>query len=153
MVESTIDLKAAENHEFLIKAEFDPQLKELRTSIKAIQTKITYEAKSVANNLNLEYDKKIKLENNPMYGYCLRVNRKVKDTLIFFKFNFNINYFQDAIKIRGNNDYIEYTTKKDGLYFTTKNIISLSNNLKTLSDKFTNIQANLVKEVFIVAGE
>lgn len=82
MIESTVDLKAAENHEFVIKSDFDPQLKQLRREMENLQSKIQSEAKMVAHKLGLEFEKKLKLENNPQYGYCLRLNRKV--SYIFF---------------------------------------------------------------------
>lgn len=48
MIESTVDLQAAENHEFVINPDFDPKLKSLRLEIGKLQSRVKSEAISVS---------------------------------------------------------------------------------------------------------
>ena len=78
MVETTVDLDAIANHEFLIKADFDPELTAVRERLDATLEAITPEAERVADNLNVELDKKLKLEKSTVFGWCLRLTRTVE---------------------------------------------------------------------------
>jgi DNA mismatch repair ATPase MutS len=48
--------------------------------------------------------------------------------------------------------YIELTTNKSGVYFTTKTLKSLAADFKEYSDKYSRTQSGLVKEVVNIAG-
>jgi DNA mismatch repair protein MSH2 len=77
MVETTVDLEAADRHEYLIKPDFDNDLRGIKERMSDIQAEMDMEARSVADDLNLEFEKKLKFENNSTYGYHLRLTRTV----------------------------------------------------------------------------
>ena len=77
LVETTVDLRAADHHEYVIKAEFHPELKEIRSRMDDITVDIQKLARQVAIDLDLEFEKKLKYEHNSQYGHHLRLSRNV----------------------------------------------------------------------------
>lgn len=129
MVEETIDLEAVEQHEFKIKSDFDDTLKELHQQLEEIKNGIEPEAFNVSRRLNLELNKKLKVEKNSIYGYHLRLSR------------------QDSTHIRNKSEYIELATQKAGVLFTTSKLRELSNRFMSLSSEYEKQQGELVKEL------
>jgi DNA mismatch repair protein MSH2 len=82
LVETTVDLEAAESHEYRIKFEFDDELLELHRAMQTVQSQIPAIVKRVSDDLGLELDKKLKLDKNTQHGYHLRVSR-----LVFLQFS------------------------------------------------------------------
>lgn len=93
MVEQTIDLKELDNHNYVIKPDYDPRLRELAGKLTKVcltaqsKQRLTYrqvrdgldeEHREVGLDLDLELDKKLHLENNPVYGYCFRLTKNVR---------------------------------------------------------------------------
>ncbi|KAI8619884.1 muts domain V-domain-containing protein [Chytriomyces sp. MP71] len=136
MVETTVDIAAAENHEYIIKADFDEQLQVIKAAKAKLEAQIVREAERVAENLDCEYDKKLKLEQHSSYGWHLRLTSK------------------DAPKIRNKkSEYEELTTLKSGTLFTTSKLKRLSSEIDDLREKYDEVQVNLVKEIIsITAG-
>ncbi|KAI9491905.1 muts domain V-domain-containing protein [Zychaea mexicana] len=129
MVETTIDLDAVANHEFIIKPDFDPDLQEIRKEINAARKQIDSEHARVGNKLGFDTEKKLKLENHNVYGQCFRVTRT------------------DASAIRNKPEYIEYATQKIGTYFATSRLKELNDTWSELSKQYQRRQSDLVKEV------
>lgn len=77
LVETTVDLEAADHHEYIIKAEFHPELKEIRENMNGIGSDIQKMARNTANELGLEFEKKLKYEHSSQYGHHLRLSRNV----------------------------------------------------------------------------
>lgn len=75
LVETTVDLSALDRHEYLIRADFDENLERLWSQIDSTRVKIDEEHRRVAGQLNVEVEKKLKLENHSTYGFCLRLSR------------------------------------------------------------------------------
>ncbi|KAJ3024097.1 UNVERIFIED_CONTAM: MutS-like protein, partial [Siphonaria sp. JEL0065] len=135
MVETTIDIAAAENHEYIIKADFDEQLQVTKVAKDKLEKQLVPEAERVADDLGVEYEKKLKLEQHSQYGWHLRLTKA------------------DAPKIRGKREYIELTTNKSGSLFTTSKLKRLSADINDLREKYDELQVNLVKEIIgITAG-
>ncbi|KAJ3325179.1 MutS-like protein [Boothiomyces sp. JEL0866] len=134
MVETTIDLRAADNHEYLIKADFHEGLKELKSKMDSVFDQLEPEARKVANRLGVEMDKKLKFENNSQFGYHLRLSRT------------------DAAKIRGIKEYIELRTVKAGVQFTTIALRRLSEDYNDLQKEYGVMQSSIAKEVITVTG-
>jgi DNA mismatch repair protein MSH2 len=84
MVETTVDLEALENHEYIIKPEFDDSLKTIRTKLDSLQRDLGKEHRSVSNDLGQEMDKKLFLENHRVHGWCFRLTRNVRLSPISF---------------------------------------------------------------------
>jgi DNA mismatch repair protein MSH2 len=94
LVETTVDLEAMDNHEFIIKPEFDDSLRVLRTKLTKVQSEMNTEFRMAADDLSQERDKKIFLENHRVHGWCMRLTR------------------QEAGCIRNNSAYQECSTQK-----------------------------------------
>ena len=60
---------------------------------------------------------------------------------------------QEAGATRNKKGYIDLTTQKSGSIFTTRTLRELSDKYVELQDRYSKIQANLVKEVVSIAGQ
>ncbi|KAK9465408.1 muts domain V-domain-containing protein [Lipomyces arxii] len=134
LVETTVDLDALENHEFTIKPEFDEALQLAHDRLSRLRTQIMDEHVRVGQDLDMEPDKKLKLEQHHVYGWCMRLTRT------------------DASCLRGRREFIELSTQKAGIYFTTATLRDLGNEYADLSGSYHKMQSGLVKEVVSVAA-
>jgi DNA mismatch repair protein MSH2 len=134
MVETTVDLDALENHEFIIKSEFDDALRTLRKRLDKCKYEIEVEHRRVGHDLDLELEKKLMLENHKTHGWCMRVTRN------------------EATCIRNKREYSEVATMKNGVYFTTSSMTSLRREFDQFSSNYNRTQSGLVSEVVGVAA-
>ncbi|KAI0194294.1 muts domain V-domain-containing protein [Xylaria flabelliformis] len=134
MVETTVDLDALDNHEFIIKPEFDDSLRIVRKKLDKLRSDMDKEFRNAADNLNQEENKKIFLENHKVHGWCMRLTRT------------------EAGCIRNNSRYQECSTQKNGVYFTTKTLQSYRREFDQLSQTYNRTQSSLVNEVVGVAA-
>ncbi|CAO3701148.1 unnamed protein product [Rhizopus stolonifer] len=130
LVETTIDLDALENHEYVIKAQFNDELEDLRAQINEIDEQMSEEYRSVGSTLNLELDKKLKFEKHSLYGHCLRIVGR-----------------SEYSRIRNKSGYIQYTTQKTGTLFATTTLKELSASHGDLSKSYDIKQRSLAREV------
>ena len=86
MVQQTLDLDELENHNFVIKPDYDEQLKELSEKLIEIRDRLDEEHRETGRELDLELDKKLHMENSQQYGYCFRLTKTV-NLLLTFSFN------------------------------------------------------------------
>ncbi|KAG6830769.1 hypothetical protein H0H87_007168 [Tephrocybe sp. NHM501043] len=133
MVEQTLDLEELDNHNYVIKPDYDPKLQELAAKLTKTRDGLDKEHREVGNDLSLELDKKLHLENNQVYGYCFRLTKN------------------DAKAIGKNKKYIELGTNKSGVFFTTKKLKELAEDFTEFSQSYTRTQSGLVKEVVNIA--
>lgn len=134
LVETTIDLEASNHHEYVIKADFDPKLCEIKTKMDDTLKQMQKEARKVADNLGLEYEKKLKFEHSPQYGYHLRLSRN------------------DSSRIRNSSNYIELKTVKAGALFVTKTLRTLSSEHSDLQSEYSKLQSDTAKEVISITA-
>ncbi|KAJ1324463.1 DNA mismatch repair protein MSH2 [Microdochium nivale] len=134
MVETTVDLDALDNHEFIIKPEFDDGLRIIRRKLDKLRHDMETEFRNAADDLNQEEGKKIFLENHKVHGWCMRLTRT------------------EAGCIRNNKKYQECSTQKNGVYFTTKQLLSWRREFDQLSQTYNRTQSSLVSEVVGVAA-
>ncbi|TPX18171.1 uncharacterized protein E0L32_002680 [Thyridium curvatum] len=134
MVETTVDLDALDNHEFIIKPEFDDSLRIIRKKLDRLRTDMDREFYDAANDLGQEREKKIFLENHKVHGWCMRLTRT------------------EAGCIRNKSKYQECSTQKNGVYFTTKTLQGLRREFDQLSQNYNRTQSSLVSEVVGVAA-
>jgi DNA mismatch repair protein MSH2 len=134
MVETTVDLDALENHEFIIKPEFDDSLRIIRKKLDKVRSDMDLEYRTVARDLDQERDKKLFLENSNRHGWCFRLTRN------------------EAGCIRNKKGYQECSTQKNGVYFTTSTMQSLRREHDQLSSNYNRTQTGLVSEVVNVAA-
>ena len=134
MVETTVDLDALDRHEFIIKPEFDENLRTIRMRLDKLKRDMEAEHKSVGLDLNQETDKKLFLENHRVHGWCFRLTRT------------------EASCIRNKRQYSECSTQKNGVYFTTSNMQDMRREHDQLSENYNRTQSGLVSEVVNVAS-
>ncbi|OJJ51431.1 hypothetical protein ASPZODRAFT_148711 [Penicilliopsis zonata CBS 506.65] len=134
MVETTVDLDALENHEFIIKPEFDDSLRIIRKKLDKLKYDMDAEHRRVAKDLNQDMEKKLFLENHRVHGWCFRLTRT------------------EAGCIRNKKGYQECSTQKNGVYFTTSAMQSLRREHDQLSSNYNRTQTGLVSEVVNVAA-
>ncbi len=134
MVETTVDLDAMDRHEFIIKPEFDDGLRIIRKKLDKLKYDMGSEHRNVAEDLALEMDKKLFLENHKVHGWCFRLTRA------------------EASSIRGKKNYLECSTQKNGVYFTTHSLQTMRREHDQLSENYNHTQSSLVNEVVAVAA-
>ncbi|KAJ1959900.1 MSH2 protein [Dipsacomyces acuminosporus] len=135
LVETTVDLAMADSHEFMLRTDFDQELEDIRNNMSNEMKCIIDEQARVSDALGLDINKKLKLEKHTTFGHCLRVSRT------------------DSTKLRSkSSSYIELSTLKTGVYFTTPKLRDASRAYRDYSDSYDRAQAALVKEVINVAS-
>jgi len=134
MVETTVDLDALENHEFIIKSEFDESLRVIRKKLDGLRYAMDKEHRHVADDLNQDMEKKLFLEQHRVHGWCFRLTRT------------------EAGCIRNKKQYQECSTQKNGVFFTTTTLLSLRREFDQLSENYNRTQSGLVNEVVSVAA-
>lgn len=80
MVESTLDLDELSSHNFVIKPDYDERLRELADKLMETRDDLDKEHRTTGRELGLQLDKKLHLENSPVYGYCFRITKSVGTT-------------------------------------------------------------------------
>ncbi|KAF7592029.1 MutS-like protein [Aspergillus hancockii] len=134
MVETTVDLDALENHEFIIKPEFDESLRVIRRKLDKLRHDMNVEHRRVGRDLDQEIDKKLFLENHRVHGWCFRLTRN------------------EAGCIRNKREYQECSTQKNGVFFTTSTMQTFRREHDQLSSNYNRTQTGLVNEVVNVAA-
>ncbi|PHH60353.1 hypothetical protein CDD81_1838 [Ophiocordyceps australis] len=135
MVEQTVDLDALDRHEYIIKPEYDQNLRLIRRKLDQLNGNIRAEFIEAARDLGQEADKKIFLDmGHRVHGVCMRLTR------------------QEAACIRNKARYQECSTQKNGVYFTTKTMQAYRREHDQLSQNYNRTQSSLVAEVVSVAS-
>lgn len=134
MVETTVDLDALDNHEFIIKPEFDDSLRVIRKKLDKLKEEMAREHQKAGKDLGQDIDKKLFLENHRVHGWCFRLTRT------------------EAGCIRNKKQYQECSTQKNGVYFTTTTLQTIRREFDQLSENYNRTQTGLVSEVVNVAA-
>ncbi|KAI7828283.1 muts domain V-domain-containing protein [Kickxella alabastrina] len=134
LVETTVDLEMADQHEFMLRADFDEALQDTRAQMDSAMDLILAQLQQVSDALDLEAYKKVKLEKHASFGYCLRVSRV------------------DAARLRGKSRFFELATLKTGVFFTTAALRDAARAWAEQADAYAKTQAELVREVVRVAA-
>lgn len=129
LVETTVDLEALDRHEFIIKPDFDERLQVIHSRLAELESLIRDEHLRAGDDLGMDPERKLKLENHHVYGWSFRLTRT------------------DASCLRTHKGYIELSTQKAGVYFTSRALKSLSEESSELSAEYNKTQSSLVKEV------
>jgi DNA mismatch repair protein MSH2 len=104
----------------------------------------------VGNDLRQDTEKKLKLEQQHVYGWCLRLTRNVRPLNTVFVLC--LTWGKEAGSIRGKKGYTELSTQKAGVYFTTTALHKMSSEYTDLSSQYHRHQSGLVKEVVGIAA-
>ncbi|KZP28118.1 DNA mismatch repair protein [Athelia psychrophila] len=135
MVEQTLDLNELDRHNYVIKPDYDERLGTLSEKLQEIRDGLDDEHRTVGRELSIELDKKLHLEKSPNFGYCLRLTKN------------------DAKgKIDGKKKFIELSTTKSGVFFTTRTLKDLAADFEESTAAYAKTQSSLVKEVVNIAS-
>ncbi|RUS68800.1 hypothetical protein EGW08_023438, partial [Elysia chlorotica] len=134
MVETTVDLEQVQNHEFLIRSDFDENLQELRGRMEGLEEKIRGELTRAGRDLGLEPGKTIKLESSAQLGYFFRVTRKEEKAL------------------RNNKKYHTIDTNKNGVRFHSTAVKQYNQEYIQARDDYNQQQKSVVAEVIAIAA-
>lgn len=141
LVETTIDLSPLDalslaallHNDFNIRPEFDESLVAINNNLHATSAQIQAAHRHVGDDLNIDTDKKLKLEKHPQHGWCFRVTRI------------------DSAILRNTGDrYIELQTVKAGVFFTTKKLRTLSQQYLDYFAEYNAKQRELIKEILSI---
>jgi DNA mismatch repair ATPase MutS len=126
LVETTIDLEAAQRNEYLINSEIDAELGTLKTDLLEMEEAIE-QAKDEANEaLGVE----AKLDRNKQFGHHLVISTKDEKTLR-----------------SSDTKYIPLQTATGKHRYTTTDFQELSDDYKEISGKYEAKQNHLVEQV------
>ncbi|KDN35895.1 DNA mismatch repair protein [Tilletiaria anomala UBC 951] len=134
MVVATIDLDELSRHNFVIKSEFDPKLRKLKSAIDQIRDNLDEQHSKAGKDLGLDITKKLHLENHSVYGYVFRVTRS------------------EAKAIKGAKSYHEVTTQKNGIYFRTRELKELGDDYQESMRSYESHQSSVVKDIISTAS-
>lgn len=130
MVETTVDLEAfEETNEFMIKVEFNEELARIRTQLDELKDNIRTIHLDAAEDLGFDPERKLKLENHHIHGWCLRLTRN------------------DAKALRQHKKYLELSTVKAGIFFSTRELKQIAEETAALQKEYDRQQSALVKEI------
>ncbi|XP_065316531.1 DNA mismatch repair protein Msh2-like isoform X2 [Gordionus sp. m RMFG-2023] len=135
MCELMIDLERIENNqEYLIKPEFDEDLKCLRESLNQLENSMQAQFKSVAKDLSLEQGKGIKLEYSSPIGHYYRITKK------------------DEKCLRNNKKYTTIDTNNNGVRFKDSKLDTLNLSYMQTKADYEEHQKIVVDEIMNIAS-
>ncbi|XP_011305124.1 DNA mismatch repair protein Msh2 [Fopius arisanus] len=134
MVEQTIDLEATDSGDYLVRASFDEELKELKQTMDKLKHKIENLLNKVADDLNMDAGKNIKLESTQQQGFYFRISLKDEPTL------------------RNNKSYEVFESIKAGVKFRNDKLSELNEDYKIAREKYEKQQQSVVTEIMTIAA-
>lgn len=134
LVETTVDLESLDQHQFVIKPDYDEILMKYRSRLDEIEDDLKKIHLTIADQLGLDAEKKLKLENNQNHGWCLRVTRN------------------EERAIRDKSYLKQLQTVKAGVFFTTREMEEISAESHEIQQKYNKQQSALVKEIISITA-
>ncbi|XP_033210960.1 DNA mismatch repair protein Msh2 [Belonocnema kinseyi] len=134
MVEQTIDLEAAERGDFMVRPDFDDELKEHKSDMEDIEKKLHRQLQKAADDLSMDAGKSIKLESNQLNGYYFRITLKEEKVL------------------RNNKTYTILDSNKGGVRFQNNKVRDLNEEYMCVREKYEAAQKSVVAEITSIAA-
>lgn len=138
LVETAIDLTPLEsstvndlNSDFNVNPNFEQSLQDVNCRLQQKEQEIKLQHEAVAEDLNMDIDKKLKLEKHQIHNWCFRVTRN------------------DSVVLRGT-DYRELQTVKAGVFFTNTELSNLSKEHASILQEYNNRQKEIIQEILMV---
>lgn len=141
LIETTIDLTPLESSsahsllhtDFNIKPEFDESLVDINNKLQLSLDEIKQIHEEAADDLGMEIDKKLKLDKHQVHGWCFRVTRN-----------------DSAVLRNTGNKYIQLQTVKAGVFFTTKQMMTLTKQYSDCYAEYNTKGSELIKEILSI---
>jgi DNA mismatch repair protein MSH2 len=134
LVEEVLDLESVENGEYLIKAEFDENLNEVRKEMNQIEAKMKKELKKICELLNVDEGSSIKLDYASHLGHHFRTTRK------------------EDQKLRQHKQFSIIDTARNGIRFTNDKLKSYNEDYAELRGTYEEKQKEIVQEMVRIAS-
>ena len=133
LIETTLDVKLAEQGDYVIRADFDDTLTELKQELDTCESQSKKILSKVSSDLGLD---SVKLESNGQIGYFFRVTLKEEKAL--------------RNKSR---DYKTIGTKNDGVRFRNDALEEVNETFLRARKEYEAQQSSVIKEILqVVAG-
>ena len=84
MIETHVDMTLVDMNEYVIKAEFDEDLRECKENMDQVASQFDDVLKKAAKDLGLEAGKTVKLDTNSQLGHYFRITLKVSFIIVIF---------------------------------------------------------------------
>lgn len=131
LVEVSVDLDQLENGEYMISPGYDSHLSSLKDDQESLEQQIHNLHKQTAEDLDLAYDKALKLDKGTQYGHVFRITKKE----------------EPKIRKKLNTHFIVLETRKDGVKFTNTKLKKLGDQYQKILDEYKSCQKELVARV------
>lgn len=132
LISSSVDLRAAQRHEYRMNPATNPGLQSVDNKLSGVRDEMEDGVREAAMTMGLE-ESRVKLTTSPNAGWCFRVTRK------------------DEKALREHAQFITVETKKDGFYFTTKSQRLLNTSYTNYQAQFAEMQHSIVVSTMDIA--
>ncbi|KAJ8314931.1 hypothetical protein KUTeg_007081 [Tegillarca granosa] len=136
MIETTMDLDQVENHEFVIKADFDEGLQALREKLNELEDNI----KAQLNKFSSVYHRNLSLHQN--------MTKQMPPK----KQGFIVVLSSEEKVLRNNKNYITIDTKNNGVRFHNNPLKKLNEEFMQTKDDYNEQQKSVVAEIVTIAA-
>lgn len=103
--------------------------------MKTFREKIESQLSKVADDLDMDAGKRLKLESNQIHGYYFRV------------------FLKEESKLRNNKKYTIFESSKSGIKFRNTRVENYNDQYLETKKKYENAQMSIVTEITSVAGK
>lgn len=136
LVEAAVDLDSLQNGEYIIAADYDNSLKEIKNERDNIEKQILKVHQQAADDLGLPAEKALKLDKSTQWGHVFRITKKE----------------EPKVRKKLTSQYMTLETRKDGIKFTSAKLRRLSEQYTKLTEEYSSTQRELVAKVVDVAA-
>lgn len=167
MVEQTLDLKELDNHNYLIKPDYDPRLQELAEKLTEVRwlicspvcrlivfrygTAWTMNTGKRVKTFSWSSTRSFTSKTIKFTGIVLDWPKmSVVSLWTINAFSHRVTFLQDAKNLPKR--YIELGTNKSGVFFTTSRLKQHAEDFKETSAAYAKTQQGVVKQVIEIAG-
>ncbi|GJQ10820.1 hypothetical protein GpartN1_g4973.t1 [Galdieria partita] len=133
LIETTIDLDLVQNNEYVVSAQVDENLSEMKKAKDEILAEIAVAHEDICTRLNLKADK-LKLDRKENTGFFFRLSRK------------------DERLVRGNPNFVILETRKDGIRFVTKSLNRLNERYFCICTEYDKKQGDIKDKIIEVVA-